>query len=875
MRAMSSAALQAQNTQIAAGQLGAQPSPDAQMLSAIVTERTRLTNRDQFQSIVVKTQPDGSKVLLKDVARIELGQESYTNTGRLNGHPAVGMAIQLAPGSDALKTAELVKAAVADAAKSFPPGYRYAFPLDSTAFIKLSVEEVVKTLGEAVVLVVIVMFVFLQSWRATLIPAIAVPVVLLGTFGVLAVAGFSINTLTLFGLVLSIGLLVDDAIVVVENVERVLEEEPDISPRDATIKSMAEIQTALIGIAMVLSAVFLPMAFFGGSVGVIYRQFALTIISSMVLSVLVALILSPALAAHLLKRPDKEKKPGRIGRLGQRFDDWFARTADRYRDTVARVIETPRWWLVGYGVVVAVLVLLFVRLPTSFLPNEDQGIAQLQFILPAGATQARATAVARNVEAYIGATESKAIDIVYIVIGQNTAGTGQNVARGFLGFKPWDQRTGAGQNAAAIVERSNKQLAGLRDAQFTALNPPPVRGLGQSAGFTMELENVGGLDRATFRQRADALLAQAKADPGLTAVRLNGLDDVPTLAVDVDAEKVGALGLTQSEVDQTLAAAWGGIYVNDFIDRGRVKRVYVQGDAPFRSKPDDLSNWYVRNASGSMTPFTAFANTRWSRTPTTLQRYNAHPSFEIAGEAAQGSSSGAAMQRMTDLAAKQPGTAVEWSALSFQERLSGGQTPILYSLSILVVFLCLAALYESWSIPLSVLLVIPLGLFGATLAVTLRGLTNDVYFQVGLLTTIGLSAKNAILIVEFAEQAERGGKSPVDAALEAARLRLRPIIMTSLAFIFGVIPLAISTGAGAQSRIAIGTAVVGGMLTATALAIFFVPLAFVLVRKLFKGKDAHGTAPADGDGDRPDVHDYPALPAPPEPPLLPAPGSAA
>ncbi len=551
-------ALQAQNTQIAAGQLGAQPGPDSQMLSAIVTERTRLTNRDQFQSIVVKTQPDGSKVLLKDVARVELGQESYTNTGRLNGHPAVGMAIQLAPGSDALKTAELVKAAVADAAKSFPPGYKYAFPLDSTAFIKLSVEEVVKTLGEAVVLVVIVMFVFLQSWRATLIPAIAVPVVLLGTFGVLAVAGFSINTLTLFGLVLSIGLLVDDAIVVVENVERVLEEEPDISPRDATIKSMAEIQTALIGIAMVLSAVFLPMAFFGGSVGVIYRQFALTIISSMILSVLVALILSPALAAHLLKRPDKEKKPGRIGRLGQRFNDWFARTADRYRNTVARVIDTPRWWLVGYGVVVAVLVLLFVRLPTSFLPNEDQGIAQLQFILPAGATQARSTAIAKDIEAYISATESKAIDIVYIVIGQNTAGTGQNVARGFLGFKPWDQRTGKGQDAASIVARSNKQLASLRDAQFTALNPPPVRGLGQSAGFTMELENVGGLDRATFRQRADALLAQAKADPGLTSVRLNGLDDVPTLAVDVDAEKVGALGLTQSEVDQTLAAAWGG-----------------------------------------------------------------------------------------------------------------------------------------------------------------------------------------------------------------------------------------------------------------------------------------------------------------------------
>ncbi len=850
-------ALQAQNTQIAAGQIGAQPSPDTQMLSAIVTARSRLVNADQFKKIIVKTQADGSKVLLNDVARVELGSENYNNTGRLNGHPAVGMAIQLAPGADALKTAELVRAAVANASKSFPPGYKYAFPQDSTAFIKLSVEEVVKTLGEAIVLVVIVMFVFLQSWRATLIPAIAVPVVLLGTFGVLALFGFSINTLTLFGLVLSIGLLVDDAIVVVENVERVMDEDPDMSPRDATIKSMSEIQTALIGIAMVLSAVFMPMAFFGGSVGVIYRQFALTIISSMILSVLVALILSPALAAMLLKRPDNAHEEGRMARLGSRFNRWFNRTADRYRHIVQNIITRPLLFLIGYAAIVGVLIIAFLRLPTGFLPNEDQGIAQLQFILPAGATQARALAVAKAVEQYFYSTEKKAVDIVYVVIGQNNAGTGQNVARGFLGFKPWDQRTGDGQDAAAIVARTNQQLKGLRDAQFTALNPPPVRGLGQSAGFTMELENVGGLDRATFRQRTDALLAAAKADSSLTSVRLNGLDDVPTLAVDVDQEKVGALGLTQSDVDQTLAAAWGGIYVNDFIDRGRVKRVYIQGDAPFRSRPEDLTNWYVRNASGTMTPFSAFARTRWQRTPTTLQRYNAKSSFEIAGESAPGSSSGAAMQRMMELAAKQPGTSVEWSALSYQERLSGGQTPVLYSLSLLVIFLCLAALYESWSIPFSVLLVIPLGLVGATLAVTFRGLTNDVYFQVGLLTTMGLSAKNAILIVEFAEQAERAGKSAYDAALEAARLRLRPIVMTSLAFIFGVVPLAISTGAGAQSRIAIGTAVVGGMLTATVLAIFYVPLAFVLVRKLFKGKS--DSEPADANlGKEPVVDGRPA-----------------
>ena len=869
------AATQAQNTQIAAGQLGAQPGPADQMLSAIVTERSRLTTPDEFRKIVVKTQPDGSVVLLQDVARVELGSENYTNTGRLNGHPAVGMAIQLAPGSDALKTAELVKAAVAQASNSFPNGYKYAFPLDSTAFIKLSVEEVVKTLIEAIVLVVIVMFVFLQSWRATLIPAIAVPVVLLGTFGILALFGYSINTLTLFGLVLSIGLLVDDAIVVVENVERVMEEDPDISPRDATIKSMAEIQTALIGIAMVLSAVFMPMAFFGGSVGVIYRQFAITIISSMILSVLVALILSPALASHLLKRPDHGEAKGRVARLGRRFNDWFNRTADRYRGFVARIVAKPLLFLIGYGVIIAVLIVGFLRLPTSFLPNEDQGIAQLQYILPAGATQARSTAIAKQVEDYFGRADQKLINIVYIVIGQNNAGSGQNVARGFIGFAPWDQRTGKGQDAASVVSKTNKQLSSLRDAQFTALNPPPIRGIGQSAGFTMELENVGNLDRATFRQRADALVAAAKADPSLSAVRLNGLDDVPTLVVDVDAEQAGALGLAQADVDQTLAAAWGGLYVNDFIDRGRVKRVYVQGDAPYRSKPDDLSNWYVRNASGTMTPFSAFAHTRWERTPTSLQRYNAKPSFEIAGESAPGSSSGAAMQTMMNLAAKQPGTAVEWSALSYQERLSGGQTPLLYSLSLLVIFLCLAALYESWSVPFSVLLVIPLGLVGATLAVTLRGLTNDVYFQVGLLTTMGLSAKNAILIVEFAEQAERAGKNPVDAALEAARLRLRPIIMTSLAFIFGVIPLAISTGAGAQSRIAIGTAVVGGMLTATLLAIFYVPLAFVLVRRLFSRRKKD--APDEGQGEAPPPApqpDQPLLEGPVDPPLLPAPGTA-
>ena len=837
------AAIQAQNTQVAAGQIGGQPSPDVQMLNATVTARSRLTNVDQFKKIIVKTQTDGSKVLLQDVARIELGSENYTTVSRLNGHPGAGIAVQLAPGADALATAKLVRTEIANQAKAFPAGYKYAFPNDATAFIKLSVNDVIKTLIEAIVLVVIVMFVFLQSWRATLIPAIAVPVVLLGTFGVLALCGFTINVLTLFGLVLSIGLLVDDAIVVVENVERVMEEDPDISPRDATIKSMDEIQTALIAIALVLSAVFLPMAFFGGSVGVIYRQFSITIVSSMALSVLVALILSPALAATLLKRPDKENREsgnavGRfLHRSGERFNDWFRRTTDRYVRGVTRILDHAAIALVVFAGIVALLVILFLRLPTSFLPTEDQGIAQIQYTLPPGATQARSSAAAREIEKYFLGPEKKNISAIYTVTGQSQQGSGQNAGRGFIAFTPWDDRKGSENAGQQITQRATRKLSSLRDTQFFALNPPPVRGLGQSSGFTLELLNTGGLSRQQFKAERDRLIAAASADPKLTAVRQNGLEDVATLSVDIDQEKVGALGLSQASVDSTLSAAWGGVYVNDFVDRGRVKRVYVQGDAPYRSRPEDLTNWFVRGATGTMAPFSAFARTSWGQAPSTLSRFNGQPAYEIQGQAAAGESSGAAMERMLELAKDLPGITVDWSGLSYQERLSGGQTPILYGLSLLVVFLCLAALYESWSIPVSVMLVMPLGLVGAALAVSLRGLTNDVYFQVGLLTTMGLSAKNAILIVEFAELAEKGGKSARDAALDAARLRLRPILMTSLAFIFGVLPLAISTGAGAQSRIAIGTAVIGGMLTATILAVFYVPLFFVLVRRWFHGRD--------------------------------------
>jgi len=835
------AALQAQNTQISAGQIGAQPMPDTQMLNAIVTSRSRLTSVDQFKRVVIKSQPNGSKILLQDVARLELGSENYSSISRINGHPGAGLAVQLAPGADALKTSELVRKYIIQRSAAFPPGYKYAFPYDATAFIKLSVKEVVQTLIEAIVLVVVVMFVFLQSWRATLIPAIAVPVVLLGTFGVLAAFGFSINTLTLFGMVLAIGLLVDDAIVVVENVERVMEEEPDLSPREATIKSMAEINVALIAIALVLSAVFLPMAFFGGSTGVIYRQFSITIVSSMALSVMVALVLSPALAATLLKRPDEDARSGgnivmrKAHEYGEKFNNWFRRMSEKYRDAVGWMVAHIGRAMLAYALIFALLIVLFIRLPTSFLPVEDQGGLQIQITLPQGATQARTLKAAETISHYFLGKEKDDTAAALLAVGGNQQGSGQNVGRGFLALKPWDERPGSERSAQSIAQRAMRDLGRqMRDVEFYALNPPAVRGLGQSSGFTMELMNTGGIDRDEFEQRVNQLVAEARANPRLTAVRLNNLPSTPTLSVDIDAEKAGALGLNQSDIDTTLSSAWGGSYVNDWVDRGRVKRVYVQGDAPFRARPEDIGDWYVRNASGTMTPFSAFSSQHWSIAPNTLSRFNGNPSYEIQGQAAPGHSSGDAMRIIAQMAAKIPGTTVGWSGISYQEQLSGGQAPILYALSLMVVFLCLAALYESWSIPFAVMLVMPLGLVGAAIAVGLRGLTNDVYFQVGLLTTMGLSAKNAILIVEFAEQAEHHGKSPLEAALEAARIRLRPIVMTSLAFMFGVFPLVIASGAGARSRIEIGTAVIGGMLTATALAIFYIPMFFVLVRKIFR-----------------------------------------
>ncbi|WP_428684746.1 efflux RND transporter permease subunit [Sphingopyxis sp.] len=836
-------AITAQNAEVAAGEVGGTPSPQGQMLNATVTAQSRLQTAEQFENIVLKTLPDGSTVRIKDIARVELGAESYATVVRINGHPGAGMAVSLSPGSDALETADRVKTRMHELAADFPDGLTYSYANDSTAFIKLSVSEVQKSLFEAILLVVLVMFVFLQSWRAVLIPAIAVPVVLLGTFGVFYILGFSINTLTLFGLTLAIGLLVDDAIVVVENVERLMEENPGMSAREATIQSMQELQVALIAIALVLSAVFLPMAFFGGSTGVIYRQFSVTIVSAMALSVLVALILSPALTSTLLKPKTHGAEPDRphrfprahaaMKRAQDGFNGWFDRTVDRYVGSVTKVVDR-KWLFLGiYALILALLAVMFLRLPSGFLPNEDQGRVQIQFRLPAGATQERTLQVRDQIEKYLLTQEKANVGALFLVAGGGGGGgaVGQNTGQGFINLIDWDSRPGKENTADAIADRTRKALSGIRDAQVFALVPGAVRGLGDASGFTMEFQNRSGMSREEFVEAREKLLAAANANPKLTAVRLSDLPDVATLKIDVDTQRLTAYGLNNSDVNNTLATAWGGRYVNDFIDKGRVKRVYVQGDAQYRAKPDDLGQWFVRGSDGQMSPFSAFADIGWSTTPSSTSRFQGVPAFEISGQPAAGTSSGEAMDEMERMATEIPGTSVAWAGSSYQERLSSGQAPLLYVLSLLVVFLCLAALYESWSIPLAVLLVIPLGLVGSVFAVTLRGLENDVYLQIGLLTTMGLAAKNAILMIEFAEQEEKKGKRVIEAAIEAARIRLRPILMTSFAFIFGVLPLAIATGAGANSRVAIGTAVIGGMLTAALLAIFFIPLFFVLVRR--------------------------------------------
>ncbi len=822
-----SAAIQAQNVQVSAGQIGQQPSVKGQQLNATVTAQSRLQTPEQFREIVLKTSPGGAVVRLSDVARVELGAESYEITSLFNGHPAAGVAVMLAPGANALSTVALVKERAEELRATLPPGMKMVYPVDNTTFIRLSIRDVVVTLIEAIILVVLVMYLFLQNWRATLIPAIAVPVVLLGTFGILAMFGYTINTLTLFALVLVIGLLVDDAIVVVENVERIMHEEK-LSPYDATLKSMQEITGALIGIGLVLTAVFLPMAFFGGSTGVIYRQFSITIVSAMTLSILVALILTPSLCATMMKPVEGD------GHKHGRFFTWFNRNFDAFRDWYQK---RTSWFLhntwkvmAAFMAIVALMAFLFVRLPTGFLPDEDQGFVITLITLPTGAVQERTMAVAKEVSKFYLEDEKDNVDFTFVIAGFSFSGAGQNTGLAFTRLKDWDQRKGKQNTAQAVAQRAFMKFMQLPDAQVFALVPPSVQELGQSSGFDIQMQDRGNVGHAALMGYRNQVLGMSMQNPKLQGVRPNSLEDTPQLHIDIDQAKANTLGVLPSNINATLSAAWGSAYINDFLDRGRVKRVYMQGDAPYRMKPEDLNRWYVRNNAGEMTPFSSFATSTWKQGPASLTRYNGFPSIQLMGAGAPGVSSGTALKEMDAIFKKlPPDIGYELTGLSYQEQASGAQAPALYALSILVIYLCLAALYESWAIPLSVMLVIPLGVVGALLAAWSRGLFNDIYFQVGLLTTIGLSAKNAILIVEFAVDAERRGASAYDAAMEAARLRLRPILMTSIAFIAGVAPLAMATGAGAGSQNDIGTGVIGGMISATVLAIFFVPVFFQLV----------------------------------------------
>ncbi len=827
-------AIKEQNVQVSSGQLGGLPATRGQQLNATVIGPTRLQTPEEFGDILLKVNTDGSQVRLRDVAKIELGAQGYSIDSYYNGKPASGLAVKLATGANALDTAQAVRDTINSLKPYFPPGMEVVYPYDTTPFVSLSIESVIHTLFEAIVLVFLVMYLFLQNVRATLIPTLAVPVVLLGTFGVLAAFGYSINTLTMFGMVLAIGLLVDDAIVVVENVERVMAEE-GLSPKAATRKSMGQITGALIGIAMVLSAVFIPMAFFGGSTGVIYRQFSITIVSSMVLSVVVAIVFTPALCATLLKPIPKGHHGTKKGFFGW-FNRMFERSTEGYANTVARTMTRGKRLLVIYLALILAMGWLFTRIPTAFLPEEDQGILFAQVQAPAGASAERTKAVIDQAVNYLLENEKDSVASVFAVSGFSFGGRGQNAAILFIKLRDWKERSAASQRAAAVAQRANGYFFGhIRDAQAFVFAPPAVMELGNATGFDFMLQDRAGVGHDKLLAARNQLLGEAAQSPVLARVRPNGIEDAPQYQLDIDREKARALGVAIADINSTLSTAWGSSYVNDFIDRGRVKKVFVQGEAASRMLPEDLDKWYVRNASGDMVPFSAFAKAHWTYGPQKLNRYNGVPSYNIQGEAAPGRSSGEAMAEMERLAAKLPtGIGFEWTGLSYEERLSGAQAPALYAISLIVVFLCLAALYESWSIPTAVMLVVPLGVIGALAATLLRGLSNDVYFQVGLLTTVGLAAKNAILIVEFAKEHYEQGASLVEAAVHAARQRLRPILMTSMAFILGVVPLAISNGAGSGSQHAIGTGVIGGMLSGTFLAIFFVPLFFVLVLRLFK-----------------------------------------
>jgi multidrug efflux pump len=834
-----STAISAQNVQVSSGQIGGLPALPGQQLNATIIGKTRLQTADQFKNILLKVNPDGSQVRVKDVADVALGGQNYAIDAQFNGKPASGMAIKLAPGANALDTAAAIRKTIATLEPFFPPGMKAVYPYDTTPVVKESISGVVETLVEAIILVFLVMYLFLQNLRATLITTMTVPVVLLGTFGILAAAGFTINTLTMFGMILAIGLLVDDAIVVVENVERVMAEE-HMSPKEATKKSMGQIQGALVGIAMVLSAVLLPMAFFGGSTGVIYKQFSITIVSAMALSVLVALIFTPALCATMLKPIDADKH----GQPKRGFFGWFNRMFDRgvdhYEGGVKKIVthRIPAF-LVYFGIVAA-MIYLFKIIPAAFLPDEDQGVIFAQVQTPAGSSAERTQQQLDKMREYLldeKNGEGKAVGSVFTVNGFNFAGRGQSSGLAFVLLKPWEDRDST-MSVFEVAKRAQQKFFTFRDSMMFAVVPPSVLELGNATGFDFYLQDQGGVGHEKLMEARNQFLGMAAQSKILAATRPNGLSDEPQYQLELDDEKTRALGLSIADINTTISTALGSSYVNDFIDRGRVKKVYVQGIPSARMSPEDLDKWYVRNSSGTMVPFSAFATGKWVYGSPKLERYNGVAAVEILGTPAAGYSTGQAMDEVEAIAKKLPaGIGYSFTGLSYEEKLSGSQTPVLYSISILMVFLCLAALYESWSIPIAVILVVPLGVVGALIATHLRGLSNDVFFQVGLLVTVGLAAKNAILIVEFAKELHEQGKSLVESAVEACRMRLRPIVMTSMAFILGVVPLAISSGAGSGSQHAIGTGVIGGMLTATTLAIFWVPMFFVAVSSLFKGKD--------------------------------------
>ncbi|RBQ32762.1 hydrophobe/amphiphile efflux-1 family RND transporter [Arcobacter sp. FW59] len=832
-----------QNTQASGGSIGARPQLKNQELNADVVSRTKLENKREFEDIVIKSDLNGANVLLSDVAKVELGSQDYSFISKVNGFQASGVGIKLSSGSNAVETAKKVKEYISSFENNLPNGYIISYPYDTTIFIEASIKEVVKTLFEAIVLVVIVMFVFLNSWRATIIPAVAVPVVLLGTFAILNFLGFTINSLTMFAMVLSIGLLVDDAIVVVENVERNMRKK-NLGAKEATIIAMSEITSALIGVATVLSVVFLPMIFFSGSTGIIYKQFAVTIISSMVLSVIVAITLSPAICATFLKPHNPNAKDsGPIVWFNKKFDN----LTRKYKMSIFNFVNKPLKWMTAYVAIVAVTILLFLKLPTGFVPSEDQGDLMLQFTLPVGASATRSENVEKIIRDYFLIEEKASVNSIFTIVGFTFAGNGQNSGLGFVELKNWSQRSGKENKADEIAQRamiafsdSNSKYF-IRDAEVYVMNPSSIPGLGNSEGFEFQLQAGAKMSREELLEAKNSLLETVKSNELIVGARVEGTEETHQLKLNYDKKKIYSLGLSYEDIDNTLSSAWAGNYVNDFIDKSRVKRVYIQADAQYRAKPEDLYQWNVRNKDNKMVSFEEFTNISWEPTEKSLTRYNGLASYLFQGQANYGVSSGVAMDEMERLAkANNSDTNYAWSGLSYQEKLSGGQAIYLYILSLIVIFLCLAALYESWSVPFSVLLAVPLGIIGAVISVYFRDLNNDVYFQVALLTTIGLVAKNAILIIEFVENAYKSGKPLIKSAIEGASLRFRPIIMTSLAFIAGIIPLAISNGAGANSRISIGTGIIGGTLTGTILAIFYVPLMFILIKKIFERKEQKG-----------------------------------